>query len=88
MTKREHKRSEGPARPIKTRRDYEHATTLAKRLSGQKGLDSTAELRLQSLLRELDKFDEPEEADGDSDSGSYDYSGPRRRWSDDTSGTD
>jgi hypothetical protein len=88
MTKREHKRSEGPARPIKTRRDYEHATTLAKRLSGQKSLDSTAELRLQSLLRELDKFDEPEEAEGEGDSESYDYSGPRRRWSDDASGTD
>ena len=88
MTKREHKRSEGPARPIKTRRDYEHATTLAKRLSGEKSLDTTAELRLQSLLRELDKFDEPDEAEGEGGSEDYDYSGPRRRWSDDASGTD
>ena len=88
MTRREHKRSEGPARPIKTKRDYEHATTLAKRLSGQKSLDSTAELRLQSLLRELDKFDEPDEGGAEGDSEDYEYSGPRRRWSDDASGTE
>jgi hypothetical protein len=88
MTRREHKRSEGPARPIKTKRDYEHATTLAKRLSGQKSLDSTAELRLQSLLRELDKFDEPDEGGTEGDSEDYEYSGPRRRWSDDATGTE
>ena len=88
MTKREHKRTEGPARPIKTKRDYEHASTLAKRLSVQKSLDSTAELRLQSLLRELDKFDEPDETGAEGDSGDYDYSGPRRRWSDDASGNE
>ena len=88
MTKREHKRTEGPARPIKNKRDYEHATTLAKRLSVQKSLDSTAELRLQSLLRELDKFDEPDETEAEGESGDYDYSGPRRRWSDDTSATE
>jgi len=55
MNKRgDRKRSDGPARPIKTKRDFEHASTLVKRLSGQKSVDSTAELRLQSLLRELD----------------------------------
>jgi hypothetical protein len=86
MTKRDRKRTERPARPIKTKRDYEHAATLAKRLSGQKSLDSTAELRLQSLLRELDKFDDPEEDAGENDPEGNDYSGPRRRWSDDVSG--
>jgi len=88
MTKRDRKRTDGPARPIKTKRDYEHAATLAKRLSGEKGLDSTAELRLQSLLRELDKFDEPDETAAEGDPGDYDYSGPRRRWSDDSPGTE
>lgn len=86
MTKRERKRSDGPARPIKTKRDFERASTVAKRLSGQKSMDSTAELRLQSLLRELDKFDEPEEGTDENDPGGEDYSGPRRRWSDDASG--
>lgn len=86
MTKRHRRRTEGPARPIKTKRDFERATNIAKRLSGQKGLDSTAELRLQSLLRELDKFDDPEENAAEEDLENSDYSGPRRRWSDDASG--
>jgi hypothetical protein len=85
MTKRDRKRTDAPARPIKTKRDYDHAANLAKRLSGQKSLDSTAELRLQSLLRELDKFEDPDEVAGEGDPEDYDYSGPRRRWSDDSS---
>ena len=88
MTKRYRRRADGPARPIKTKRDYERASTVVKRLSGQTGLDSTAELRLQSLLRELDKFDGPEEEAGGNEPEDYEYSGPRRRWSDDASGGD
>lgn len=87
MTKRHRQKTNGPTRPIKSKRDFERATTVAKRLSGQKSLDSTAELRLQSLLRELDKFDDPEEEAGEEDPG-QDYSGPRRRWSDDASGSE
>jgi hypothetical protein len=86
VTKRHRRRTEGPARPIKTKRDFQRATTIAKRLSGQKSLDSTAELRLQSLLRELDKFDDPEESAAEDDLEGAEYSGPRRRWSDDASG--
>ena len=88
MTRRDRKRSNGRARPIKTKRDYERASTLVKRLSGKTSLDSTAELRLQSLLRELDKFDDPEEDTAESDPKDYEYSGPRRRWSDDAPGGD
>ena len=88
MTKRDRRRSNGPARPITTKRDYEHASSVAKRLSGQRSLDSTAELRLQSLLRELDKFDEPEDDAGGNETEGQDYSGPRRRWSDDAPGGD
>jgi hypothetical protein len=87
MTRRERRKPDGPARPIRTKRDFERAATVAKRLSGEKGLDSTAELRLQSLLRELDKFDSPEE-DADEHNPGEDYSGPRRRWSDDASGSE
>jgi hypothetical protein len=86
MTRRDRKKSNGPARPIRTKRDFERASTVAKRLSGQKSLDSTAELRLQSLLRELDRYDEPEESAEEIDTAEQDYSGPRRRWSDDVSG--
>ncbi len=88
MTKRYRRRAHRPVRPIKTKRDYERASTVVKRLTGQAGLDSTAELRLQSLLRELDKFDDPEQDTGENNPEDYDYSGPRRRWSDDASGDD
>ena len=88
MTKRDRRRSNGPARPIKTKRDYERASTVAKRLSRQKSPDSTAELRLQSLLRELDKYEDPGDDPDENDPGEPDYTGPRRRWSDDASGGD
>jgi len=88
MTKRGRKEADRPARPIKSKRDYERASTVVKRLSGQGGLDSTAELRLKTLLRELDRFDDPEEGTLESPPEEYDYAGPRRRWSDDASGGD
>ena len=75
----------GRARPIKTKRDFEGASNVAKRLSGEAARDSAAELRLQALLQEMDKFEEiEEEASADSPE-EYDYPGPRRRWSDDGS---
>lgn len=88
MTKRGRKDADRPARPIKSKRDYDRASTVVKRLSGQGGLDTSAELRLQTLLRELDKFDDPEEGASEGEPENYDYAGPRRRWSDDASGGD
>ena len=84
MTKR--RKVNGRARPIKTKRDYEGASSVVKRLSNQADRDSAAELRLQSLLRQLDKFDELEDEAGADDPADYPYSGPRRRWSDSESG--
>ena len=81
MAKRAKRKS---ARPIGNRRDFEGASALAKRMSGETERDSDAELRLKSLLRELDKYDETEEEDeagGGQDD--FDSSAPRRRWSDD-----
>ena len=81
MSKRVRKK---PVRPIGTRRDYEGASAVAKRLSRENPRDSEAELRLQSLLRELDKYDETTEEDENEDGRTdYDSAGPRRRWSDD-----
>jgi hypothetical protein len=84
MTKRERKK---PARPIKTKRDYESASAVAKKMSRQKERDAAAELRLQSLLHELDKFDDNLEEEDTTEDGSDDYGHPevRRRWSDDVS---
>ena len=73
-------RANGFARPVTTRRDYENASAVAKRLSNQSDRDSAAERRLQALLKELDQYDELE--DEEEDSADLRYSGPRRRWSD------
>src|SRR2546428_13096066 len=79
MTKR--RKANGYARPVRTKRDYERAASVAKRLSSQADRDSAAELRLQSLLRQLDKFDDLEDEAGADDPPAHPYSGPpRRRW--------
>jgi len=75
----------GRARPIKTKRDYEGASIVAKRLKGEAAGDSAAELRLQALLLEMDKYEETEEDAGADSLEDYEYTGPRRRWSDDGS---
>ena len=72
-------RANGFARPVRTRRDYENASAVVKRLSNQSDRDSAAERRLQALLKELDQYDELEDEVEDDPA---DYSGPRRRWSD------
>ena len=46
------------ARPIKTKRDHSGATAAAKRLAAQAAHDAEAEKRLQSLLHELDRFED------------------------------
>jgi len=74
-------RPNGFARPVTTRRDYENAAAVAKRLSKQSDRDSAAERRLQSLLKELERYDELEDETEDPDDEAS-YSGPRRRWSD------
>ena len=82
MTKRKRKRANGYARPVKTKRDYEGVSAVVKRLSSQADRDSAAELRLQSLLRQMDEFDELEDEASADDPADYAYEGPRRRWSD------
>ena len=80
MSKR--RKTNGYARPVRTKRDYERAASVAKRLSGQADRDSAAELRLQSLLRQMDEFDDLEDEASADDPADYAYEGPRRRWSD------
>ena len=74
-------RANGFARPVRTKRDYENAAAVAKRLSNQSDRDSAAERRLQSLLKELDRYDDLEDELTD-EPGDLSYSGPRRRWTD------
>ena len=77
------KKLNGAARPIKTRRDYKGAETVVKKISDQANRDSAAEKRLQSLISEMDRFESEDDDDADLSPGGG-YSGPRRRWSDDS----
>jgi len=84
MTKQGRTKTRHRARSIKTKRDFEGASAVVKRLAEKPEPDTAAELRLQLLLKELDKFDQPED-DADTDlSIGDDYPGPGRRWSDET----
>ena len=75
------------ARPIKTKKDFSGAASVVDKISGQPDLETIAEKRLQSLLKEMEKFDgdgdDPDEeiADGV-------YAGPLRRWSDESTDSD
>lgn len=83
MSEANTKKLNGAARPIKTKRDYKGAETVVRKISDQAERESAAEKRLQSLIKEMDKFDAEEDEDADASS-EGDYSGPRRRWSDDS----
>jgi hypothetical protein len=83
MNKPVRRKAHERVRPIRTKRDFEAASGVVKNLRGQAGLDSTAEIRLQALLRELDRFEEPLDDPDDELPEEIEYSGPRRRWSDD-----
>lgn len=85
MTKQGQNKTQHYVRPIKTKRDFESATAVVKRLADKSERDAAAESRLQLMLKELDKFDPPEDnADADL-SVDDDYPGPGRRWSDESS---
>lgn len=73
------------ARAIKTERDFKGAAQAAKKMLGQAGRESAEELRLQALIKEMERFDDvgAEEESGDDTEAVYDM--PGRRWTDDGS---
>jgi hypothetical protein len=86
MTRASASKPNGAARPIKTKKDYSSAATLVERLNGDPARETAAEKRLQSLLKEMEKFD----GDGDEDDENAEagYAGPKRRWSDESGDPD
>ena len=76
----------GHARPIKTERDFKSAVAVVRTIVNQPDRESAAEKRLQSLIREMEKFDAADDEDDTPavpEEGSR--GGPQRRWSDDNS---
>jgi hypothetical protein len=89
MTQRRQHQRNGAARPIRTKRDYLQAGEAVKRLNEDFENESAAELRLQALIREMEKYDDDEMDDFDSDfSFEFENGGPCRRWSDDPNDLD
>lgn len=87
MTRGSVKKLNGVVRPIKTKKDYSGAASVVDKISGQPGRETIAEKRLQSLLKEMEKFDgDGDESDEEMADGGY--AGPLRRWSDESTDTD
>ena len=74
-------------RPIKTKKDYSGAASVAETMSRQPDRETSAEERLQALLREMDNFD-GDDIDAEDGASVNGYSGPLRRWSDKSIDTD
>jgi hypothetical protein len=87
MTRGSANKPNGAARPIKTKKDYSAAASVVEKISGKPNGETVAEKRLQSLLKEMEKFDgdEDDAEDGMSEGG---YEGPMRRWSDESTDPD
>ena len=87
MTRGSVNKLNGAARPIKTKKDYSGAASVLEKIAGQPDLETIAEKRLQSLLKEMEKFDgdEDDSEEGMSEDG---YAGPLRRWSDESTDSD
>jgi hypothetical protein len=78
-------RPNGHARPIKTERDFKGAVSVVRTIVKQPDRESAAEKRLQSLIREMEKFDAADDDDTPTIADEESNGGPRRRWSDDNS---
>jgi hypothetical protein len=88
MTRQDRKQTQHSVRPVKTRRHFDGVTVVVKALADKSERDLAAERRMQRMLEELDKFDQPED-DADANAFSVDDDPrPGPRWSDDLSGSE
>jgi hypothetical protein len=81
------KRINGSTRPIRSERDYAGAASVVKQIGSHARLGPEDELRMRSLIREMEKF-ENQDDDSPDDSHGAEYVGNLRRWSDDASNPD
>jgi hypothetical protein len=87
MTRGSVNKLNGIARPIKTRKDYSGAASVVEKITEQPARETGAEKRLQSLLKEMEKFDGDAD-DPDEETSDGGYAGPLRRWSDESTDID
>lgn len=86
MTRSSVNKLNGVVRPIKTKKDYSGAASVVEKIAGQPERETVAEKRLQSLLKEMEKFDDEDDAEEGMSEGGYE--GPLRRWSDESTDPD
>ena len=83
MPRVSHIKPNGHARPIKTERDFKGAVSVVRTIVNQSDRESAAEKRLQSLIREMEKFDAADDDDTPAVPEEDSHGRPQRRWSDD-----
>lgn len=83
-----HGKNGAAARPINSKHDYAQAANIVGRLTQQLERESTAELRLQALLHEMEQYDNDIDDFDEDFSFEDEYDGPLRRWSDDPNDLD
>jgi hypothetical protein len=86
MTRERTHKPNGIARPIKTKKDYSGAASVIEKITVRPDPETVAEKRLQSLLKEMEKFDG--DSDDSEEGADASYAGPLRRWSDESGGTE
>lgn len=72
----------GNTRPIRSERDYAGAAAVVKEIGGKSNLESAEELRMRTLIQEMERFEDQDD-DVPTDTYADEYTGTRRRWSDD-----
>ena len=75
-------KSNGNTRAIRTERDYAGAAAVVKEIGSRSNLESAEELRMRTLIQEMERFEDQDD-DMPADSFADEYTGARRRWSDD-----
>ncbi len=75
----------GHARPIKSERDFKGAVSVVRTIANQQDPESAAEKRLQSLIREMEKYDSADDDESTPHAEDDSHGSPQRRWSDDNS---
>lgn len=69
-------------RPIRTERNYAGAAAVVKEIGGRPNFESAEELRMRRLIQEMERFEDQDD-DVPVDPYADEYTGDRRRWSDD-----
>lgn len=81
------KKTNGATRPIRTERDYMGAASVVKKIGAITALAPAEEQRMRTLIQEMERFEDQDD-DMPADPYADEYTGARRRWSDESADSD